>query len=97
MVDKLPTGLTLVGTPTLVSGPGSVISADNVITWTGTLDAAYNSQAMVRFTAQVGPLSLCQTITNIADLDDGQGGTYRVSATIGRPCWKVYLPLIFKP
>ena len=97
MVDELPTGLTLVGTPTLVSGPGSVISAGNVVTWTGTLDAEYNNQAMVRFAAQVGPLSLCQTITNIADLDDGQGGTYQVSATVSGPCFKVYLPLIFKP
>ncbi|MCS7222236.1 MAG: S8 family serine peptidase [Anaerolineae bacterium] len=96
MVDALPAGLTLVGVPQVISGRGSVISAGNVITWTGTLDAEYNNQAMVRFAAQVGPLSLCQTITNIARLGDGQGGIYEVSATIGGPCWKMYLLPIFR-
>lgn len=95
MVDELPEGLTLVGTPEVISGPGSVISTGNVITWTGTLDAEYGNQAEVRFAAQVGPL-VCRAITNTAQLEDGQGGMYEVSATINVPCWSTYLPLIFR-
>jgi uncharacterized repeat protein (TIGR01451 family) len=96
MVDTLPAGLTLAGTPTLQSGPGSVIFAGNTVTWTGTLDYTFNNQARVQLSALVGTLSLCQKVTNTAAMSDGQGGTYQAAVTIGGPCYTTYMPIIRK-
>jgi uncharacterized repeat protein (TIGR01451 family) len=94
MVDALPAGLTLIGTPSVQTGPGSVIFAGNTVTWTGTLDSAYNNQARVQLSAVVGTLSLCQKITNVATVSDGQGNQYVPSVTVGGPCYKTYMPIV---
>jgi uncharacterized repeat protein (TIGR01451 family) len=95
MVDVLPAGLTLVGTPTVKSGPGSVIFAGNTVTWTGTLDAAYQNQARVELSAIVGAVLSCQA-TNVATIKDGQGNEYQPSVTINGVCYKYYMPIIAK-
>jgi uncharacterized repeat protein (TIGR01451 family) len=94
MVDTLPAGLTLTGTPTLQSGPGAVVFAGNTVTWTGTLDYTFNNQARVQLSAIVGTLSICQKITNVATLSDGQGGQYSPALTVGGPCYQIYLPIV---
>ena len=84
MVDALPASLTLTGTPT-VSGPGSIISSGNTVTWTGTVDAdpfGANQQATIRLNAMVNSLTLCQTITNAAAISDNQGNTAAPSVTL---------------
>jgi uncharacterized repeat protein (TIGR01451 family) len=94
MVDVLPAGLTLTGTPTVVSGPGTVVFAGNTVTWTGTLDAAFNNQATIRLAAVLtAPLSTCQFITNTATINDGQGNVYARTTTIGPPCFQIHLPI----
>ena len=98
MVDALPAGLTLTGTPTLVSGsPGTVVFAGNTVTWTGTLDYQYsNTQSEIHVMAQVGTLGICQQITNVATISDSQSNTANPSVTLYGPCFKLYLPIVFK-
>ena len=96
MTDTLPAGLTLVGLPVVVSGPGSVNAVGNIITWQGTLLSGYtDTQAEVRYSAQVGTLEdICQTFTNTANIVDNQGNEANPFVILSSACWHLYLPFI---
>ena len=95
MTDVMPTGLT-VEDAWVMSGPGSVVWASDAVTYTGTLDTAYNNTARIRFRATISG-SFPNVVRNVAWVNDGQGNVVSDDAVVAiAPVSRIYLPLVMR-
>jgi len=89
--DELPTGISFAGG--LEASAGNATYADGVVSWVG--DVVPGTAVTVQFQAQVSPdLEEAIMITNQAILEDSEGRTWELRATVmvnGRLC---FLPVV---
>ncbi|MFZ5807799.1 MAG: S8 family serine peptidase [Chloroflexota bacterium] len=96
VTDTLPAGLTLVGTPFVVNGPGLVNIVGNGIVWTGTLQAGYlNTEVTIRYNARpADSVVACTPVTNTAVYTDDQGNSGQAEATTNVCGYLLYFPYV---